>query len=135
MQTDALPRRHPGGRPRADDPRATKMTVSLTAGEADAFTRQVRAAGMNRSEAIRLLLINADLPAARKTGIDPGASDAYAKLQPLQSNLNQIASWLNKTRPVDLSRSDLETIQKNVAVTYRLVATLRQEILGIAGAQ
>jgi len=129
-------RRNPrkGGRPKSEDPRDITISGMLNRAEFASVMEKINASNMRRSEAVRLLLLNAKLPEKIYGGVDVSASAAYVNLQPLQSNLNQIAHWLNKTQAANVTAETLKKINQNVVATYKLVRELRQQIL-TTGAQ
>ncbi|TEA79488.1 hypothetical protein [Allopusillimonas ginsengisoli] len=118
-----------GGRPKSDMPRDKFLKVRLSANELKTLDHRLTQSGYTRSEAVRLLVLHERLPEKIHAGLDVSASQAYVKLQPLQSNLNQIAAHLNRVKPLEMSRSDLETIYKNTRVCESLLRKLRAEIL------
>src|SRR5690606_8535190 len=83
------------GRPVSLNPRIFTVSAKLNSTELDFVLDRVRSSGLSRSEAFRLLLLHEQLPQVIHKGIDVNASAAYQNLQPLQSNLNQIAHALN----------------------------------------
>lgn len=119
-----------GGRPKSADPRKFKLTASLSGDEFARATASISAAGLSRSEALRLLVLGAEFPEFQRMGLDPNASAAYANLAPLQSNLNQIAHWFNRVQPLEIDRETTVKIARNIEITYTAVKALRREILG-----
>lgn len=90
---------------------------------------KISASGLTRAAAVRMLLLHERLPQTVYGGVDITASQVYAELAPLQSNLNQIAGWLNKARPTEIPKDVIKSIHQNVQITYALVQKLRAEIL------
>lgn len=121
--------RHRGGRPLTSDPRKISITGKFTRAEFHQVMEKISASGLTRAAAVRMLLLHERLPQTVYGGVDVTASQAYAELQPLQSNLNQIAAWLNKSRPAEIPRETVKSIHQNVVATYALVQKLRAEIL------
>lgn len=130
MTNDSTSKKHHrGGRPYASDPRKISITGKFTRAEFQQVMEKISASGLTRAAAVRMLLLHERLPQTVYGGIDITASQVYAELAPLQSNLNQIAGWLNKTRPTEIPRETIKSIHQNVQTTYALVQKLRAEIL------
>lgn len=121
------------GPPFLENPRRFTVSAKLNKDELDFVLTRIRATGLTRSEAFRLLLLHEELPSVVHKGVDVSASAAYQNLQPLQSNINQIARILNSDRT---SQLDLDGVNKIVQFVRKVegeVKTLRQEIIGATG--
>lgn len=129
MEQNSTNKSRRGGRPASEDPRKFIVSGKLNRAEHAQVMSKIRDAGLTRSEAVRLLLLNDRLPEKVFGGIDITSSEAYANLQPLQSNINQIAHWLNKVRPTNIDAETLTRINKNVVVVGKLLQEIRHRIL------
>ncbi len=126
---DTRKKPHRGGRPYASDPRKISITGKFSRTEFQQVMEKIRASGLTRAAAVRMLLLHEQLPKVVHGGVDVTASQAYAELQPLQSNLNQIAAWLNRVRPTEITKEQAKSIHQNTTAVYGLVQKLRAEIL------
>lgn len=128
-------KQHKGGRPRVDEPRIHRVYTKLTRSERDLINARVRGSGMSRSEAIRLLLLHDNIPDFYYRGLNPFAAAAFKNLQPLQSNLNQIAHQLNgySRKRIELNDDALSEIVvhtlKHTRAVEQLVKHLRHQFL------
>jgi hypothetical protein len=123
--------RRRGGRPRAE-PAAelgARVSCALTAAERDRIRAAAAARGLKVSELIRARLLDEPVPAA----VAPReARDAWLKLAPLQSNLNQLVTHLNSTSLAGTAppTSELAALPDLVAQLHHKVVQLRLDLLG-----
>src|SRR5690606_5822714 len=87
----STPARGRGGRPPLADPRRYTLSTKLNKSELATVRARLVTSKLGQSEALRLLILNERLPEKVHAGLDITATQAYQNLQPLQSNLNQIA--------------------------------------------
>lgn len=118
-----------GGHPFIDDPRRHFISTRLNDRELSIVESKILDCGLTKSEAVRLLLTHEVLPQKIYGGVNVLSAEAYLKLQPLQSNINQIARWLNKTRPTTISAQNLQAIYKHMKAVEVFLRQLRQYIL------
>lgn len=121
--------RNKGGRPRVPEPRRHRLSVRLTEAEHKRIDELVSESNMSRSEAARLLFFNVDLPKKVAGGVHVDAAKLYTKLQPLQSNINQIAHRLNEQRPTNLSSDQINKITQLVLAAEKTVKDFRSWVL------
>lgn len=113
-------RRGRGGRPRADEPRESRVTVRFTAVEREQLAR---AAGEREvSEYVRAAALKRAPKLARQVPAVNGT--AWAALAPVVANLNQLARHANEGRGVG---HDLMPVLEDVR---RQVIALRAALLG-----
>lgn len=88
--------KHKGGRPRTINPRTHYIKTRVSAEEKAIIEQKIKLSGLTKSEAVRVLLLHDQLPDFYYRGLNPFAIAGFKNLQPLQSNLNQIAHRLNQ---------------------------------------
>jgi hypothetical protein len=125
------PRRRRGGRPRAEPglELSERVSCAVTPGERDRIRAAAAARGLKVSELVRARLLGEAVPEA----VAPReARDAWLRLAPLQSNLNQIAAHLNSASLAGAMppASDLAALPALVAQLHDEVVQLRLELLG-----
>lgn len=111
------------------DPRKFTLSTRVSAEEKEMIDVKLLKAGISPATAIRLMLLHENLPNTVEAGVNITAREAYINLQPLQSNLNQIAHQLN-TNPGSI---EIQIIQKLVPLLKQIeseVKQLRSEVLG-----
>lgn len=118
-----------GGRPREENPRYHTISARFTRAEYERVLRKILGSGLTKSEAVRILLLNDELPKKVHGGIDPGASESWAKLSTLQANINQIAKRLNESRLGGISVEGAMKIVDYVRAVEVQVRALRAEIV------
>lgn len=123
--------RRRGGRPRAE-PAAelgARVSCALTRAERDRVRAAAAARGLKVSELVRARLLGEQVPAAVAAR---EARDAWLRLAPLQSNLNQIAAHLNSASLAGAMppTSELAALPELVAGLHRAVVQLRLDLLG-----
>jgi len=118
-----------GGRPRSQNPLCKFIKARLTESEFNEITERAKRSGLTVADAIRLMLFSEKLPKKIYGGLDISAARAYQNLQPLQSNLNQIAHHLNETRPEVMPHADALQIALIVRQIEDEVRVLRHEII------
>ena len=115
------------------DPRRYTLSTKVNKSELATVRARLATSKLGQSEALRLLILNERLPERVHVGIDITAMTAYRNLQPLQSNLNQIAHELNADRtrqiPVEGARALLSLVRKIEAE----VKAVRQDVIQGAG--
>lgn len=114
-----------GGRPRSENPRLCKIAGKFSEAEYVEVCSKIAGAGLTKSEAVRLLLLGEPFPVR----LAPELGELYAKLQPLQSNLNQIARWMNTTQVDGMSAQNAHTLAQNIERTYKLIRRFRDQLL------
>lgn len=128
-----------GGRPMVGDPRKHTLSTKLNRSELRAVLSRIAASGLKRSEALRLLVLNEELPKVIHRGVDITATQAYQNLQPLQSNLNQIAHAFNVAlsagKLAEVKPERVEAMMRLLQDTASEVKSIRQEILSANGAE
>lgn len=122
-------KRRQGGRPAISDPRKITVSTRVNREEFARVMQRMRDTNLTRSEALRLLLLNEHLPQKIAGGIDITVSQAYQKLQPLQSNLNQIAHALNGDRTSQINPDGLKAFVALIRKIEAEVKEIRQEII------
>jgi len=125
---------NPGGRPKLDNPRTKVVRARLTESEFQTFSDNLEESGLKVFEALRLLVLNAQLPKKIYSGVAPQAAAAWVALQPLQSNLNQLAHWFNSNKVREISIDDARRVGAVISRVESLVKQLRHEILTAPGA-
>lgn len=128
-----------GGRPLVDDPRKHTLSTKLNRSELRSVLSRIAASGLKRSEALRLLVLNEEIPKVIHRGVDVTATRAHQNLQPLQSNLNQIAHAfnvaLNTGKLAEVKPERVEAMMQLLEETASQVKSIRQEILSANGAE
>ncbi len=120
---------HRGGRPHTANPRRRVVGVRFSDAELAEIQSKISVAGLRHSEAVRLLLLNDVLPTKVFGGTDVGAARAYQNLQPLQSNLNQLAKHMNSDRTAQLSQGGAAKLWDLLKSIEREVKVLRSEVI------
>jgi len=115
--------------------RSCTLNIRLTVDEKLALEAAARQHKISAGALVRLAVFSRELPDTRTVGIDPGALSAYRQLQPLQSNLNQLARHLNlAAQRGDLyrvvTRSEVGAVAKMTTAAYLLLRKLRREMIG-----
>lgn len=134
-------KKHRGGRPRVNDPRAFTISTKVNSQEKALIDSKIKMSGLRNSEAIRVLLLNDKLPDSYYRGLNPFAVKGYQNLQPLQSNLNQIAHHLNQYAAAGarLNNDKLTKIvvqtAKHTRAVEQLVRHFRHELLTKGGSR
>jgi len=118
-----------GGRIKLEAPLCKSIRVKVTEREHREFMSRVDESGLSMSEAIRLIVFSERIPRKVYGGLDVSASDAYQKLQPLQSNLNQLCHHLNSSRADIADGVNLPALAALVELIEVEVRTLRAEIV------
>src|SRR5690554_6609614 len=122
ISNPTVPPRKRGGRPaNPDGKQCRSITAHYSQAEYDAVTAKIRAAGLRKSEAGRLLFLHQELPKKVPGGIHRHTTELYAKLQPLQSNINQIAHHLNQQCPKNLSADAIKQIANLVLAAEKTI--------------
>lgn len=126
-------KKHQGGRPKVESPRHIRIYTKLNEAEKRIVDERVKNTGMSRSEILRLLILHDELPDFYYRGLNPFAVKGYQNLQPLQSNLNQIAHELNRYAGARLSNQKLAQIvtqsAKHTRAVEQLVRHFRHELI------
>lgn len=118
-----------GGRPPAADPRVIVLSTKVNKEEFGTVMQRMAETGLKRSEALRLLILHEHLPKKIMGGLDITASEAYQRLQPLQSNLNQIAHALNAERLSQIPPQGAQALLALIRKIEKEVKVLRQEVI------
>lgn len=121
-------------RPLAQDPRRFSLNLRLTQQEKQSLDEAAAHQQLTPSALARLLIFSRQLPTVRLAGIDPNGLEAYRKLQPLQSNLNQISHNMNAAaRTGDLNkiatRQELSELAKLTFAAHELLRDIRSKLI------
>jgi len=93
------------------------------------MTARARDAGLSIAEAIRYLILHDKPPKKVYGGLDVSAATAYRNLQPLQSNLNQIAHHLNSAKSDEIDGINVRELALLFIDLEQNVAQLRSDIV------
>lgn len=125
-----------GGRACVDNPRDFAIAGTFSLDEKNQIERALADAGFTKSEFVRLLVLDAldkkKFPEKIYAGLTVEASQLYAKLAPLSSNLNQIAKQLNSRPAADpFTAFDTKRLKEQVFGLGDLLKALRAAIIRV----
>lgn len=117
----------------AQQQRSVHQSIRLTPEEREAIKAAALAQRISAGVLLRELIFSRKLPQTRTIGTDPGRLEAYQKLQPLQSNLNQLAHHLNTQAraggSVEITRDQYKTLAQAITETYKILRDLRNDLI------
>ena len=130
LSNPTVPQRKRGGRPaNPDGKQCRSITAHFSQAEYDMVMSKIHTSGLRKSEAGRLLFLHQDLPKKVPSGVHRHAAQLYAKLQPLQSNINQIAHHLNRQKPTNLNADAIRKITKLVLAAEKTIKDFRNWVV------
>jgi hypothetical protein len=121
--------RRRGGRPRSepDHELGARLSCALTRAERARVVAAAETRGLRPSQLLRARVLGERVP-------DPvaprAAREAWTRLAPLQSNLNQLSAHLNRLRQAGVmpSADELVELPRAVSALHDAVSELRQEL-------
>lgn len=113
--------------------RSVHQSIRLTPSEREVIKTAAASQRISAGALLRELIFSRKLPQTRTIGTDPGRLEAYQKLQPLQSNLNQLAHHLNTQAragdSAEITRAQYKTLASAITETYKILRDLRNDLI------